>query len=61
MFTINDINYLTTSEAAGLLGMKKYTLRRWCHSGIIKTIKVGQKSYIPESALNELVTARKGE
>ena len=61
MFTINGTNYLTTSEAAGLLGMKKYTLRRWCNSGIIETVTVGLKKYIPESALNELVNTRKGE
>lgn len=59
MFTLEGTNYLTTTEAAEILNLKKYTMRRWCNRGIIRTIKIGGRTYIAEPELAELVKTNK--
>ena len=42
-------------EAAGLLGISVWTLRKWAYQGNVTSIKIGAKLQIPESEIERLI------
>ena len=47
--------YLTISEAAHVLNLKRRTLERWCYRGKVPTIRQGRKLMIARKTIHELM------
>lgn len=51
--------YLSTSEAAELLGVDRVTVYRWIKNGTLKAIKIGKSFAVLEEELDKLPRMRK--
>lgn len=47
--------YLTTRDVAERFKVSERTVRRWCRSGTVPTVRFGRAHRIPEEALNALL------
>jgi excisionase family DNA binding protein len=45
------MRYLTVQEAAAVLRVSQQTVRRWAKTGVIKSLRLGDVTRIPESAV----------
>ena len=45
---------MTASEAAAMLGVSKPTLWRWAHTGYLKPIKIGKKTYYRQNDIERM-------
>lgn len=53
--------HFTPKEVADQIGTKDYTIRRWLRLGYLGSITIGQKKYISETHLADLVKPVQGE
>jgi excisionase family DNA binding protein len=46
---------LSVRDAAGLLGVSHWTIRRWIRFGTLPAVKLGRRTVVEVSALKDLV------
>ena len=55
--TLNNETAMTTTEAAKEIGVCPQTIKAWINRGVLKAWKVGNRYYVPTSALDSLAQA----
>jgi excisionase family DNA binding protein len=53
-------NHLTADQVAALLNAKVDTIRKHCHRGVIKVIRVGSSILIPREEVERFKKERRG-
>jgi excisionase family DNA binding protein len=54
MITYNGTKHYTSPEISRILAANLYTVRRWIRAGILTSITIGRKRYVPETELARL-------
>jgi excisionase family DNA binding protein len=57
MITYNGTKHYTPPEVSRLLAANLHTVRRWIRAGVLATITIGRKRYVPETELARLFNA----
>lgn len=56
VFTIDDNAPFSVEEAARLLKRSQSGVRKWIHSGLIKTGRVGRQYFLTGSEIKRMIT-----
>lgn len=54
---LEDVNFLTVAEVAGIMRVSKMTVYRMVHSGELSAVRVGRSFRVPERAVRDYLSA----